>query len=269
MNRIKQAIDRAKAERGTRPTSPMGIVGMDRGAPDGSHSGYQETEVVPVTRDTFAKERVVSALDDMVVSRAYKVLRTQVLQRMQMNNWSTLAVSSASEGEGKSLTLANLAVSLARGFTHTVLLVDLDLHRPSIHRHFGCRAEPGVSDCLLTDLPLEEVLINPGIDRLVVLPAGAQQPNSSDLLGSPRMSELVAELKSRYPRRLVLFDLPPVLVGDDAMAFLPNVDCTLLVIKDGKIPPKDLKKAAELLGRSNLLGTVLNNTREVQPKYYY
>jgi Mrp family chromosome partitioning ATPase len=171
MNRIKQAIDRAKAERGARAKNPTGIVGMYRGTPNDGDSGYQETKVVPVTKHNLENQRMISALDDESVSWAYKVLRTEILHRMQVNNWSTLAISSAMEGEGKSLTLANLAVSLARGFTHTVLLVDLDLRRPSIHRHFGCPVEPGVSDYLLSDLPLKDVLINPGIERLVILPA--------------------------------------------------------------------------------------------------
>ncbi len=100
-----------------------------------------------------------------------------------------------------------------------------------------------------------------GIDHLTVLPGGrALHKNSAEMLNSPKMSQLVEEMKNRYPSRIVVFDLPPVLSAADAMAFAPYVDATLLVIEEGKTKRKELQHALDLLASTNVLGTVLNKT---------
>ena len=112
------------------------------------------------------------------------------------------------------------------------------------------------------------MLFNPGIERLVVLPAGRPTPNSSELLSSPKMAALVNELKSRYPSRIIVFDLPPMLSTDDALAFSPYVDAALLVVEDGGTTKDELVRAVEMLGDTALLGTVLNKAQQLQPTYY-
>ena len=111
--------------------------------------------------------------------------------------------------------------------------------------------------------------INPGLDRLVVLPGSEPIANSSETLASPKMARLVNELKTRYPSRFVIFDLPPILSADDALAFSPHVDAALLVVEDGVTTKDDLARSVELLKQTELLGTVLNKTSERQTAYYY
>lgn len=257
-------------------TPNIGIVRDNDGAtprPSTRHSQeisvvYSQTRRLPVAAEVLEKNRVVSSASDPAVTGAYKMLRTQVLQRMRANRWSTLAITSAGSGEGKSLTAVNLAISLAREVNHTVLLVDLDLRRPAIAKYFGYEPVFGLSDYLLDDVPLTEMLFTPGIDRLVVLPGGKPLADSSDFLTAPKMVQLAHELKDRYARRTVIYDMPPLLSADDVLAFSPHVDAALLVVQEGKTRKDDLKRAMEMLKDMNVIGTALNNAVESGGAYY-
>jgi protein-tyrosine kinase len=147
-----------------------------------------------------------------------------------------------------------------------VLLVDADLRDPGVHRYFGLQPALGLSDYLLRDAPLAELLINPeGIPRFVILPGGKPLTNSTEMLNSPKMARLVEELKTRYASRIVLFDVPPLLSSADTLAFSPYVDAALLVIEEGKTAAQDARRAAELLANTRLIGTVLNKSRSAMP----
>lgn len=228
---------------------------------------YSKTQVVQTNRKVLAKRRVFLRDDNHAASHAYKVLRTQVLQRMAVNNWNTLAVTSAGQGEGKTITAINLAINLAKVVSHTVLLADFDLRRPQVHQYFKYSPRCGLSDYLRHEIALPEILFNPQLDGLVILPGREPVDNSSELLSSPDMSRLVEELKSRYPARIVIFDLPPLLSGADVLAFLPHVEAVLLVVEEGKTQREDLVRSLELLRETNLLGTVLNKSQESRSGY--
>ena len=244
MERIKQALERARAER--QGQTPASVNGSPTAAPAASNSKtpaqtpaeeviYSQTRNIEVSNSELRANRVVSGFDACTFTDAYKMLRTQVLQRLNDNNWNVLAVTSPGHGEGKSLTALNLAISIAMEVDYTVLLVDANLRHPSLHTHLGLINEKGLSDYLLEDTPLSELFIHPkGIDHLTLLPGGRAMQNSSEMLNSPKMSRLVEELKSRYASRIVIFDLPPVLNASDAMAFAPYVDATLLVVESGR-----------------------------------
>jgi len=191
---------------------------------------------------------------------AYKVLRTRVLQRLRANGWKTLGITSTRQGDGKTLTSLNLAISLAQDANQTVLLADLDLRRPSLLSYLTPEPMPGISDVLSGREDLSEVLVNPGIERLVILPGHEALTDSSEQLAGPRMVQMVEELKTRYPDRIVLFDLPPVFVGDDVMAFAPNLDALMLVLEEGKTTSEELRAAFELLEGHHIIGTVLNKS---------
>ena len=224
---------------------------------------------MPVSQDWFRHHRVVAALQHNIVADAYKVLRTSILQRMRANGWRSLAVTSPDRDAGKTLTAVNLAVSLAGEVNNSVLLVDLDLRRPHIRRYFSDQKMPGISDYLTDGMPLTDILFNPGIDRLVVLPGHKPYANSSEMLSSPRMVQLAEELKSRYPSRIVLYDMPPLLDCDDVMAFAPHVDAVLLVVGEGDTTREELARASEVVSELNLMGTVLNKSHEERTAYGY
>jgi protein-tyrosine kinase len=275
MERIKQALEKAKAEReGADATPARATQAVPAAVPS-------EGPPIPETTIQYSKTRVAN-LDprhlkamhvlygdaDRAGLTAYKMLRTQVLQRMTARGWNALAVTSPRPGDGKTLTSINLALSLARELNQTVLLVDMDLRNPSVHRYFGLNPEKGIGDYLKGNAPMSDVLVNPGIERLVLMPGRSPLENSSEILSSPAMGGLVHELKTRYPARMVLFDLPPVLSADDALAFAPYVDAFLLVLRDGKNTREDLEHTMEIMKDAPIVGTVLNASGEKISPYY-
>ena len=266
MERIKEAVEQARRERQGQPPAAAPSPGASRETAEQPIS-YSRTRVVPFDDTTLARNRILLGHDTDAASSAYKLLRTQVQQRLSANGWNALAISSPVAGEGKTLTAINLSIALAREIQHTVLLVDLDLRKPAVHTYFGQEPRYGIVDYLLDGIPLGDILINPGIERLVVLPAAREVANSSELLSSPKMAQLVDELKSRYPARIVIFDLPPLLMSDDMLAFSPYVDTSLLVIEDGRTTRDQLTRAVEMLEGTHLLGTVLNKAREAPAPY--
>jgi exopolysaccharide/PEP-CTERM locus tyrosine autokinase len=254
MERIKAALERARQEQSKQPAEIALVV-----TPAADSIVYQQTRTVKLSPRRLRNARAITALDNSAVTDAYRILRTQVLQRMEENHWNTLAITSPGHGEGKTLTAINLAISLAMEVNYTVLLVDADLRHPSIHEALGIPVTAGLSDYLTGNIPLSEILIHPeGLDRLVVLPGNNSLFNSSEMLNSPKMSQLVEEMKNRYPSRMVLFDLPPVLSASDALSFSPYVDAALLVLEEGKTKAPDITRAMELLQGTQVVGTVLN-----------
>jgi Mrp family chromosome partitioning ATPase len=150
-----------------------------------------------------------------------------------------------------------------------VILVDADLRRPNIHKFLGLKPEHSIGDYINTEIAIEDLLINPGIERLVILPSQKQMKNSSDFIASPNMVHLIQDLKSRYSSYLMIFDLPPVLVGDDVIAVASLLDAALLVVEDGKTKADELARSVELLKDVNIVGTVLNKSTEGSHGYDY
>jgi capsular exopolysaccharide synthesis family protein len=261
MERIKQALEKARQERQSHPAIPM--VGIPQPTSP-QEVQYTRTRTVKVPRNVLRENRIITGIGEGPFTDAYKILRTQVLQRLGENGWNVLAITSPGAAEGKTLTAINLAASLAMEVDYTVLLVDANLRHPSIHEHLQLPQGKGLSEYLLDDEPVENLLIHPeGFDHLTILPGGRPLMNSSEMLNSPKMTRLVEEMKQRYPSRIVIFDLPPVLSAADALAFSPYVDAALLVVEEGKTGRQDLERAVELLSGTNVLGTVLNKSQPV------
>jgi len=275
VERIKQALERAQAERkiglgaGSPPISTIPDPAHSRLAPSPAQPpatrkniAYTRTLPVPVDPACLRESRIICTEEKDSVADAYKVLRTHVVQRMRANGWKTMGVTSPTEGSGKSLTAINLAISLAGEVNQTVLLVDLDLRRPSLRQYFVNEPVKGLSDYLTDGAAVADLLIHPGIERLVILPGNHSFTQSSEMLSSPKMVQLVEELKTRYADRLTIFDLPPVLAGDDVIAFLPYLDSVMLVVEEARTTKDELARAFQLLGENKVLGTVLNKSAD-------
>jgi Mrp family chromosome partitioning ATPase len=229
---------------------------------------YSRTRVFAPALEHLERNRIVNPASAGPAAAAYRMLRTQVLQRMDANNWRILAMFSAGAEDGKTTTAINLAVSLGGDHSHTVLLVDLDFKRPQLAPYFGLTPEFGVDDVLLGRAALEDCLYHPeGFERLVLLPAKAGLSNSSHMLSGPRSRELMAELRARYPERVIIVDLPPVLSAEDALAFAPQVECGLVVAAEGRTRRTDLARTIELLQKTPLVGTVLNRAADAPSGY--
>jgi non-specific protein-tyrosine kinase len=180
----------------------------------------------------------------------------------------TLVVTSPAPEEGKSTALANLAVTLAQGGKRTIV-VDCDLRRPSQHDIWGIAREPGLTTMVLEGLK-EAPLVEVGIENLKVLTSGPLPSNPADLLGAPRMDEIVEQLKKKAD--MVLFDAPPVIAVTDATLLAAKLDGVLLVLRARSTRRDHAERAKELLERVGvrIVGTVLTNAQvDTQIGGYY
>lgn len=230
---------------------------------------YTKTKTVSVDSEVLRNNRVVMGLYNDPRADIFRVLRTNVLKQLRENNWNSFAITSVAPSAGKTFTSVNLAIAIAMEGNQSVLLVDADLKRPSISQYLGITCELGLVDCLRRNTPLEDALINPSIERLVVLPGKNANINASELISSRNMANLIEEIKSRYESRVIIFDLPPLFAADDALLFMPYVDAALLVIEDGRNSADELQHAMHILEQTNLLGLVLNKSRQPLPIFQY
>jgi protein-tyrosine kinase len=226
------------------------------------HLIYTTTRVVRPSYDDLEKYRIVTFFNDPSRLNDYNLLRTQILKKLQHPDRNTIMITSVNRGEGKTLTAINLALSIAREINKTSLLVDMNLRHPKVHQYLGLGKGKGLSDYLLKDMPISELLINPGVEKFVVLPAGEPIQDSSEILGSSKVKDLVWQMKSRYKSRYVIFDCPHILNMPDSMVFSSLVDGVVLVVESGKTDREDIRRALSLLEGQNLLGVVINKTRE-------
>jgi len=228
----------------------------------------------PVTLDKAALHDnfILPQLQDAGALRAYKILRTRVLRRLEANQWHSFALTGVTAGEGKTLTAVNLAIALAQDVNTWVALVDLDLQRPRVAEYLGMRSvrgEKGLSDYLQGNATFENIVYSPDIERLAVIPNFSPLLNASEMLASPSMAELMQALEAETPRRILIFDMPPVLAADDVLAFAPQIDGLLLVVAEGTTDRNQLRRAKEVLSEMNLLGVVLNRSAERNDAAYY
>jgi protein-tyrosine kinase len=263
MDRFRTALQLYKDQEGQPSTRPQA------GKTSGGHVlprpiVYTRTRSLDIPLSVLRQRRVMAAYDKGPFVDAFKILRTQVMQRLREHDWNVLGVTSPGHGEGKTLTAVNLAVSLAMETAQTVLLVDANLRNPSVHEVFGLDDYPGLTEYLLDNELLEDLLVHPGIGRFVLLPGGRAISNSTEILTSPKMLALVEELKHRYPARIVIFDLPPLLHTADVIAFSPYTDALLLVVEEGKTTAEEVQRALSLVKNSRpVLGTVLNKAGQL------
>jgi capsular exopolysaccharide synthesis family protein len=286
MERIKLAIEKAKA--GEVDSSRPAVTPLLAGSKSESSAGdfvpaarsdtvsndpvsvrYAQTAVASMDPAHLDRQRVVSHQKAHPASWAFDVLRTQVLQKMDENGWRTLAITSPSVESGKTLVSINLAMSIAQQTHRTALLVDFDLRSPSVASCLGLNQSSSLNDVLAGRAEIGDAMVNPGVDRFVVLPTNHPVTNSSEVLSSGRVGSLVKDLRQRYSERIVIFDLPPLLAADDVMAVLPRIDCVLMVVGSGVSTQSEIEEAMRRLSKANLLGVVLNKDQSPAQNAYY
>lgn len=269
MSKLKKALEKAKEARGTdtHVFVPEGEeIASDENQPvrrsvavrKEVNPAYSQTRTVDIDADFLRRNKVVSLFHEQEVTDQIKILRAQVLRRMEELGGNSLLITSPKPEEGKTLTAINLAISISHELDLTVLLVDANLRTPAVDRYFGLKLREGLSDYLLHQEEVANLLFNPGIEKFVILPAGRSIPNSSELLGSPRMELLVEEMKARYPDRFIIFDSASLLSSADPLVFSRFIDGVLLVVEAEKTTRQDIMHSLELLKDKNIIGTVFN-----------
>lgn len=279
MERIKQAIEKVKSQHSS-GASPLAQSRQDhQGTTTATRSAqahheledvsYKRTRVVKLRAEHLEKNRIVAFNKNDPKSMIFDLLRTHVLQKMEENGWRTLAITSPTPEAGKTVVAINLAMSIAQQTNKTAMLVDFDLRRPKIGAYLGIPMEKSLNDLLDGTAELADMLVNPDMPRLVVLPTRNPVKKSSETLSSKKIADLIKDLRERYESRIVIFDLPPVLVTDDAIALLPQIDCVLMVVANGMSTKREIEDSLRHLPAANLIGTILNKAESEPVGYYY
>lgn len=271
MDRIREAVTRARgAQPKVKERSPGANPVIETRAR--FHSGAIDPgsfQQVKCNFDNFAEHRIISNEQDPVLS-SYRVLRTRILQKMETEGWRTLAVVSPNSGAGKTVTAINLAIAIGSKQGVQTALVDLDFYRPSVTRYLGLSNIPSVLDFFEEKKSLRDVTVRPDLPGMFLLGNERVSRRGAEHLTSPKADELVDRCLNEFGAKVVIFDISPILGCDDTIAFLPKVDCVLMIVASGNTKTSELKEARRLLGSARVIGTVLNKApASLATKSYY
>lgn len=223
----------------------------------------------PADEPQSSAHKLLIALRDprSPAAEAYRTLRTNIQFSSLDKPLRTLLATSTAPDEGKTTTLANLAVTMAQA-EQRVLLVDCDLRRPGLHTIFDQPSEPGLTSVLLEQDEAPIPLHSTPVPGLYLLPSGPLPPRPADLLGSRRMEALIARLHAEAD--VVLFDTPPVTAVTDAAVLATRVDGVLLILQAGKTRRDRAREARRMLEKvkAHIVGVVLNNARQEMGYHY-
>lgn len=272
MDRIREAVTKARRERAAAGEFAGGAPALKgaRFSPPAPRAAETFQEV-GCDFARFGEHRIISNEQDPVLN-SYRILRTRILQKMEENNWKTLAIVSPGAGAGKSVTAINLAISIGSKEGSRATLVDLDFYRPRVAQYLGIGEPPSVLDFFEGARTLQDVTMKPDLADVLVLANERVSRRGAEFLTSSKADELIARTVNEYGSRVVIFDMSPLLGCDDSIAFLPKVDCALLVVASGQTRVPELKEAQRLLANANIVGTVLNKAPSSSlagGQYYY
>lgn len=234
----------------------------------------RQSEIVPFARFTpdslvLEKNRIINDATRDEIVQPYKVLRTRMLHILQDKGWSTIAVVSPTKDDGKTTVAINLSISIGNSMQNSAVLLDLDLLTPSVHTSYGYKPDAGIEDYYKDNCQLKDILVSPNIDGLAFAPSIKSLGDSSEYLSTQKSQQLINDAKSVSVNPIVIVDLPPMLVSDDAISFLPYVDAVLLVIREGKTSKIDVQRTLEMLVNTNIAGVIMNDSVEPATLGYY
>jgi len=280
MERLQAALEKARAQREGRDPSvaPKAVIrspsvgaSAQSAAPPVQATPGGAWEDIPIgtwDRAHLARNRVV-AFGGGVDANPVDMLRTRIVQLMRQNGWKRLAVTSPDKSAGKSTTCCNLLASLSRQTDRRTMLFDLDLRRPALASILGHKGEVSFSSVLAGEVPYEKQAIRFSEVSAVSMSYRPER-NPSELLLSDRTEAVLSQIEKSFQPDIMIFDMPPMLVTDDALAFLKNVDCAIVVAgaESTTIDQIDICEK-EIAGQTNVLGVVLNKCRHMDQGYGY
>jgi protein-tyrosine kinase len=269
VEQIKLAIEKTKS--GKRPKAGRAVRKHVTPAA-AERRVVMEQKRVPIYEPNPAMleaNRLVSFLEPDKGFAGFDMLRTRILHMMKTQNWRSIAVTSPGAGAGKTFVSLNLAGCIARLEAETPLLVDLDLRKPSIARYLGMQVKYSLIDHLTGDTSLYKTIVKLRSPELEILSNLKPVQNPGEVIASSKVQDLIMELHKSKRYSTLVFDLPPVLSTDDVIAFLPNVDCVLLVVSAGNTTSEEVEECLQLLDSFNIIGVVLNKCEVEGSEHYY
>ena len=264
MSRIEEALEKAARLRSNQ-SAPVY-------APNRECTPVQGPPSAPVDAIKISNPLLVAVSDPHTpVAEEYRKLRSIVIKLTNSDSFrNMLMVTSSISNEGKSITSLNLALTLAQDYDHSVLLIDADLRKPSLHSYLGLEPRVGLSECLLEGTDIKNSLVKTGIGNLSLLPAGKEVRNPSEVYSSQYVRKFFLEIKHRYPDRYIIIDTPPVLPFAETRCLSAVVDGVILVVKEGAVPLHQISETMDCLNGVSILGVVYNEaTLENQSDHYY
>jgi len=269
MENIRQAIELAKVRLDQQNGAALEIPAKQASrGPRGT--AEQRTEQVELDLAHLQSHRVVAHDGKDARSRPFDILRTEVLQSMDLKDWKILAVTSPTQSCGKTLTAVNLALSMGRQPERQVLLVDLDLRKPKVATTLGLDCREGLLGVLdqCSEVGSAIMQVRVGKSRLDVLPT-APTLNASDLVDSSALMGVLRTLTEYRRSQLMILDLPPLLTSHDVISILPQVDCVLLVGAVGVSKLAEIEECSKYLQATDVVRFVLNKVPEPATTYAY
>jgi protein-tyrosine kinase len=286
MSRIQDILNKAERDGTARRTRALGAEGRAAAAvapapqadytppppawtpePAPGAPGAADRDARPAPLARLDPSLVAATASHSLAAEQYRALRTRIKGAENGRALRAIAITSPGKGDGKSLTAANLALTMAQEFQQRVLLVDGDLRRPTVHRLFGVNDGPGLSDVLMGGAETSEAIVTLPDHNLSILPAGTPPGRPAELLGSAAMRRLLDTLRTRYDR--ILIDLPPVAPLADLHIVAPMADGVLMIVRAGITPKPAIERALAGLEAGKVLGLVLNEAGDRSDRYTY
>ena len=190
MSRIHKALQKARVKRQEQHVANGNSSPLEKIV-------YSISKVMPIKNEVLERNHIVSRSTSDPRSQIFRTLRTDVVKKMRANNWRSIGITSPGHGEGKSLVASNLAAAIAMEVNHTALLVDMDLRAPRIKDFFSIKPTKGLLDYLKGDAEIADLLVNPGMERLLLLPGLGSADNSAEWISTPKMVNLFHEVTQR------------------------------------------------------------------------
>ncbi|WP_426036937.1 CpsD/CapB family tyrosine-protein kinase [Cypionkella sp. TWP1-2-1b2] len=276
MEKIQAAIAKARATRDAQtglPTplaTPAAVLPEELAATAAQDIAAAWAALPGFTPDPLRlREHHVVTLSVGSESAPFDGMRTRALQQMRTNGWRKLAITSPGPGCGKSTVALNLAFSLARQPDLRVILLELDLRRPTLARTLGLHPDASLAEVLKGNEALEAAMRRYG-NNLAIAVNLAPARAAAELLSGPVAPSILDAMMARYAPDVVIFDMPPMLATDDTIAFLPRVDCALLVAAAETTAVKEIDNCErEIAAQTNVMGIVLNKCRYMEADYGY
>jgi len=253
MSRIKDALQKARQERPD--TVP---VSVNEGKPV-MVSGFPTAQIINYSESAVVKHKILAPpFVDNDLSERFRLLRAKIVSEAQATDDRTFLVTSTRNMEGKTFTALNLAITFAREVDHKVLLLDINVKNPSVLKYLGIDEQPGLLDCMHDNVPISDMVICPGIERLLLLPLGIGRMKSAELLRSRKTQMLLQEMKRRHKDLYIILDGPALTDGVDSIVLSEFIDKTLFLVEHGRIQHKKFSDALNLLDKDKILGVVFN-----------
>ena len=260
MERLEAALQKAREQR---------LSDVAAGSRADAGAAWASLPSLGADPAALARNRIITLTRSDPACAPFDMLRTKLLQAMRANGWTTVAVTSPTPGCGKSVVAMNLAFSFSRQKELRTVLIDLDLRRPQVARLLAQKGAPSIGDFLRGRKAVEDVFVRYG-DNLAVGANGRPVQFSSELLQGPSSIAALLGVRKRLEPQVVIYDLPPMLASDDVIAFVPNVDCAILVVAAETTTVREADICEHTLAeKTKVAGVVLNKCRYTPDKYGY